>query len=224
MVAVLAALEGEIRLIAESAETLQPGKILGFPHWMGKFGGHSVLFGVTGAGKSLASLMTGQYLDHFDPEAVFFIGIAGALNPLYKIGDILVARDCVHYDIDLSPLGFLPGQIPGRQERIFPADPRLLKAAQSYCPRGLRLWTGRILTGDRFVKEIDPLFETLQGDAVDMEGASAALTASLANTPFLMIRMISDKAGQSAPAKFKAMARLSAERCGGLLSHILKEF
>ena len=222
MVMILAAMAGEIRRLAESAEALRLGDIQGFPHWEGKFGDHSVLFGVTGAGKSLASLMTGRYLDRFAPEAVFYIGIAGALNPLYRPGDILTARDCIHHDIDLTPLGLPRGQIPGRHERVFPADPGLLKAAGEYRPRGFRLWTGRILTGDRFVVTADPFFETLRGDAVDMEGASAALAASLAGTPFLLIRMISDQVGQNLPTGLGKMMRRSAERCGALVTHLLE--
>lgn len=223
MVLILAAMEGEISGVVARTENPRQGELLGYPYWEGVYQDHPVVFGITGAGKSLASLMTGRYLALFSPDEVIFIGIAGALNPLYRPGDLLLVRDCLHYDIDLSPLNLPVGQIPGRKERIFPANAQLLKAAAGYRPKGFRLWTGRVLTGDGFVTEDRPLFHSLEGDAVDMEGASAALAAHLSGTPFLMVRMISDRVGQSGGVSgLGRMMRRAGERCGDILDHIFR--
>lgn len=222
MILVLAALEKEMEGFLTGEEVKLPEVLPGYSCWKGSVSGHEAVFALTGAGKTQASLMTGLYLRQFAPEAVFFTGIAGALNPDYRTGDLLLARDCLHHDIDLSALGIPTGQIPGRGERIIPADPALLNAACSFRPRGYRLWTGRVLTGDTLVTVLEPGMAALEGDGVDMEGASAAFAAGLFSVPFLMVRLISDRVGaEGGGGGISRMMRLAGERCADVISHIV---
>lgn len=224
MILILTALEKEMSGFLSGMEEELPGILPGYSCRRGTLSGHETVLGVTGAGKTQASLMTGLYLRRFAPRAVFFAGIAGALNPAYRTGDLLVARDCLHHDINLSSLGIPTGQIPGRPERVFPADPVLLGAGLSFHPGGYRLWTGRILTGDTLVTAMDPEMAALEGDAVDMEGASAAFAAGLFSVPFLMVRLISDRVGSEGSGRGVArMMRLAGERCANVITHILNQ-
>jgi len=221
MILILTALEKEMEGFLSGSEQKLPAVLPGYSCWRGRFSENEAVFAVTGAGKTQASLMTGLYLRLFAPRAVFFAGIAGALNRDFRTGDVLLARDCLHHDIDLSALGIPIGQIPGRGERIFPADPTLLKAGLSFHPRGYRLWTGRVLTGDTLVTTRDPTLAALEGDAVDMEGASAAFAAGLFSVPFLMVRLISDRVGSDGGGGgISRMMRLAGERCAAVIGHI----
>lgn len=61
---------------------------------------------ISGVGK-VASAFTAQYLlTLYQPKFVIFTGVAGALNPEYQIGDIVIARDTVQHDMDGRGLGF----------------------------------------------------------------------------------------------------------------------
>ena len=224
MILILTALEKEMAGFLSGGEEALPGVLPGYSCRKGIVSGHEAVWGVTGAGKTQASLMTGLYLRHFAPKAVFFAGIAGALNPAYRTGDVLVAGDCLHHDIDLSALGIPIGQMPGRPERVFSADSALVEAALSFRPGGYRLWTGRVLTGDTLVTAGDPGMAALEGDAVDMEGASAAFAAELFSVPFLMVRLISDRVGSEGSGRgVSRMMRLAGERCGAVIRHILND-
>jgi nucleoside phosphorylase len=66
-----------------------------------------------------------------------------------------------------------------------------------------------VLTGDQFITNKEQttysyMREELQGDAVDMEGASVAYVCKKLNTPFILVRTISDKANSEAPENFEA--------------------
>ncbi len=64
---------------------------------------------------------------------------------------------------------------------------------------------GRILTGDRFVN--DPTYTAacrseLKGSCIDMEAAAVAQTCAWLKIPWLVVRVISDKADHSSPVDF----------------------
>ncbi|MBN2051130.1 MAG: hypothetical protein JW760_11830, partial [Spirochaetales bacterium] len=62
----------------------------------------------------------------------------------------------------------------------------------------------------------------LKGDAVDMEGAAAALPAYLGRVPYLLIRSISDQV-RSGPVKgFRGIVRQGSARCLELVRWILR--
>ena len=222
MVLILTALEKEMEGFLSGTEAELTPLLPGYPCRQGRVAGKDAVWGVTGAGKTQAALMTGLYLRQFSPEALFFAGIAGALNRDYRTGDLLLVRDCLHHDIHMPSLGIPVGQMPGRGERLFTADPDLFEAGLSYHPKGYKMRTGRILTGDTLVTAPDPGLGALGGDAVDMEGASAAFAAGLFSVPFLMIRLISDRVGSAEAGRgISRLMKLSGQRCAAAIAHIL---
>ena len=47
----------------------------------------------SGVGKVYAAMTTQWLIQEFQPSAVLFTGVAGALNPSYEVGDIVLAQD-----------------------------------------------------------------------------------------------------------------------------------
>jgi adenosylhomocysteine nucleosidase len=171
------------------------------------FGKHCVT-AISGVGK-VASAFTAQYLlVLYQPKFVVFTGVAGALNPDYQIGDIVIAQDTVQHDMDGRGLGFPRGEVPYSGQRFFDSNKQLLDIAEkTQCAH--RVHIGRVLTGDQFITNKEQtkysyMHEELQGDAVDMEGASVAYVCKKLNTPFILVRTISDKANSEAPENFEA--------------------
>ncbi len=184
-----------------------------------------VIAGACGVGKSMTALSLQYLIDRFSPERIIYTGIAGALNPAYEIGDIIVAKDCVQYDFDVTSLGFPLGEVPFSGLRFFPSDEELLTAASSFVPASGKLHTGRICTGDSFLGPIQEarirsLRDELSGDAVDMEGAAAGMAAIVNRVPFLLVRTISDKAGEKTPKGFKKIIKRGAENFLSIVLHL----
>ena len=89
-----------------------------------------LILGTSGVGKVAAAMTTQKIIDLYDPRCILFTGLAGALNPAYEIGDLILADRCIQYDIDASELGFPAGTIPYTDYHTFTPDETLLKLAQ----------------------------------------------------------------------------------------------
>ena len=104
----------------------------------------------------------------------------------------------------------------------------LFDAAMSYKCSDAKIISGRILTGDQFITEKSDekrkLFtDTLEGDAVEMEGASVGFTAFMNDIPFVLVRVISDRADGNAPKNFKSFLNKSSVRITEIVNHILEK-
>jgi 5'-methylthioadenosine/S-adenosylhomocysteine nucleosidase len=186
--------------------------------------GHEIVAVQTGVGKVLSAIVTQHLIDAFSPSAVIMSGVAGALNPGLEKGDILIGTDSIQHDMDATRFGFKRGQIPYTNYHIIPSDRMLLEIARSYKKENLK--EGRILTGDQFFTgRLDPRFsylsEELEGDAVEMEGAAAGLTAMVNGVPFLLIRVISDMADGSEKGHYLDFIKSASSRSFDLIEHIL---
>lgn len=182
-----------------------------------------------GVGKVFSALVSQHLIDAFSPCGLIFTGVAGALNPAYQIGDVVISRDCIQHDVDGKGLGFDRGHILYTDYKVFIAEARWVKAAlqnNSLPQKGHRIWEGRILTGDQFMTR-ETIFhqqyltEELCGDAVEMEGAAMAQVCAVNGVPFLLVRTISDKADGDAAENFGQFLPVIAENSFSVIETIL---
>jgi hopanoid-associated phosphorylase len=136
---------------------------------------------ISGADGELLARRLEEAIAGHKPKGIVSFGIAGALAPLLKIGDVIVATHVVHGD-----------------ER-YPADAQWLAALRAKLPRAVPA----ILAGhDQIVSHVDGkrrLFALSGAHAVDMESHIAARTAHRHGIPFVAIRTISDAANRGLP-------------------------
>ncbi len=188
--------------------------------------GKNVVITKSGIGKVYAAMVCERLIDEFNPSAVIFTGLGGALNRDLEIGDIVVSKDCIQHDLDAEALGFQRGEIPYTEHRVFPADSRLLELALSTKIEDNKIISGRILTGDQFItkremKDHQYLMDELKGDAIEMEGGAVAQVCTLNEIPFLIVRTMSDKANGDAVSDFNKFAEVVAKNSYLVISHIL---
>lgn len=185
----------------------------------------NVILGTVGIGKAMTAMNIQRAIDTYHPCKIIFIGLAGALNPEYNIGDLVLGSDTVFYDMDATSLTFERGEIPFTKMRYLSADPQLLQLASTYTREGQALHKGRILTGDTFVTTTDrtKLHDELKGDAVEMEGASVALVAIINKIPHLIIRLISDRADGKARVDFVRFLPQASAKLFDILQYLLQK-
>ena len=214
----------EIDLIKKSVQNAERKNWNGWEFVRGTLAGREIVAVQTGVGKVLAALVTQHLIDEYSPSAIIMTGIAGSVNPEIRRGDILVGRDCMQHDMDATLFGFKRGQIPYTDYRIIDSDPALVETALAY--GGEKIRSGRILTGDQFISkagtsEFAYLTEELGGDAVEMEGAAAGLTAKVNGIPFLLVRVISDNADGEAKGNYLKFLAKASERSFHLIEYML---
>ncbi len=183
-----------------------------------------------GIGKVNAGICTQILADIFEVTHIINTGVAGSLNPALNIGDILVSEKALQHDMDSTPLGFLPGQIPGL-DAAFSADKAMMETAVSVCKKvnpELHVMTGLVVSGDQFISDKETknrLVRIFHGDCAEMEGASVAQVAYLNKLPFVIIRAISDKADNSAgETDYPAFAKQAAEHGAKTVVEFVRNF
>jgi len=227
MIAIIGAMDGEIKEILTHTDMQQSREWNGFQFHTGLFENKKVVVAKGGVGKVMIAMLTQKLIDEYAPEMIIFTGIAGALNPELEVGDIVVARDCMQHDLDATALGFKRGEVPYSPHYIQKTDETLYQIAMRYAPDGHNVKSGRILTGDQFIttastQQATFLRDKLGGDAIEMEGASLGLVSELNEIPFLIIRTISDKADKKAHVDFsKFLPEASKANCQ-MLRHIFQ--
>ena len=233
----------ETELLVAQLKNPRPLKVEGLDFTLGELRGQKVVLARVGFGKVNAALAATLLREHFRPRALIFTGNAGALNPAYVQGDVIVGTLITHHDFGMvTPGGFEHWRTrnPITNERnplYFPAEERLLRAARGAAKQvklaridpnaGARdpaVHEGIIVTGDVFVA--DPaksraLRESFRADAVEMEGAAVAQVCWQFRVPCLVVRSVSDRADGGAIVEYDKFVKLAAANSSLFVSELV---
>ena len=218
MLGIIGAMDEEVAKLKEKMEQVHIIEKAGMQFYRGTLCDHEVVVVKCGVGKVHAAMCTQAMIDLFPVDGIVNTGIAGSLNADINIGDIVLAKDALEHDMDVSALGYAPGINPDLKddENIFKTDEKMLELALTAAKRAelsIKVFTGRVVSGDQFIssKEVrDRLIKEFQGDCAEMEGASIAHGAYLNGIPFVIIRAISDKADDSAEMDYPTFEKAAA--------------
>jgi adenosylhomocysteine nucleosidase len=209
-------------------EVISAKEVLGVDFYICKISGKNVIVARSRVGKVNAAICAQVLVDLFGVDYVINTGVAGALSSDLGIGDIVISRDLVHHDFDVTALGDPPGVNSSLPESFFKADDGLIGLAESACHAVIgtqRTFVGRIASGDVFIADanaknrVERLFKAL---CVEMEGAAVAQTCFLNQLPFVVIRSISDNADGGAYSSFERFARDAANNSCAVVERMLE--
>ena len=179
----------------------------------------------TGVGKVAAAAATTGAILRERPDALVFVGIAGGLAPDLKTLSVVVAHDAAQWDVDLTAINGTPHGTLNDGRRFIPLDEtgsRLALEAGQRLGYGTKL--GRVVSGDSFLADSEKaawLRETFEADAVEMEGAAALQVASDHGVPMVLIRVISDGAGDDAAGTYTSFMDEAANRAANVVAGFL---
>lgn len=166
-------------------------------------------------GKVAAALTTAHLILNYDVDLIIFIGVAGAIDPSLKIGDIVIADSLIQHDMDAYPF-CQKYELPLLKIKECTPDPQLTYLAeqaslqfvnQDLIPLPILnefsishplVKTGLVITGDQVISK-DLQKATLREQlpsalCVEMEGASVAQVCYEYGIPYAVVRIISDYA------------------------------
>lgn len=207
-VGIIGAMEPEVKILREAMQNPEVLTKAGFTFYTGELAGNTVTLVQSGIGKVASTIATTLLIDNFNPDCVINTGSAGGFDPSLSVGDVVISSEVRHHDVDVTAFGYEIGQVP-QMPAGFTAHPKLVEAAEQTIAQisEVKTLVGLICTGDSFM--CDPVrIDKARSDfptmlAVEMEGASIAQTCFALNTPFVVIRSMSDIAGKESPQSFE---------------------
>lgn len=202
-------------------------------------------------GKVAAAATAVTMIERFKADLLLFTGVAGAVDPALRIGDIVIADALLQHDMDV---GALPGlrrfEIPLLGVDRFPVPAPLVEKARASAEHYVhermaseieaqalaefeidtpRVRTGLVASGDRFMAdeaELARLREALPGLlCVEMEGAAVAQIGYEYGVPVVVMRAISDKANAGAVIDFpRFVSRVATPLTCGMTERLIEEW
>lgn len=227
-IAVIGAMEPEVLgLISEMGEH-ETECISGIEVHIGKIYDKTVAVARCGIGKVFAALCAEVLILKYSPSLVVNSGVGGALARDLKTGDIIIAADLCQHDMDTSAIGDPVGLVSGINKIYFEADKRAQKILLDAAGKlDLVARAGRVATGDKFIasaKDKARITEIFSADACEMEGCAIAQTAFVNNTPFAVVRAISDSADGEATMDYPTFMPIAAKNSQNLTLALIKEW
>ncbi|PSQ97221.1 MAG: 5'-methylthioadenosine/adenosylhomocysteine nucleosidase [Bacteroidetes bacterium SW_9_63_38] len=221
----MSAMQEEIDLYLDTCAIADTHARAGLTVHEAHYHGHDLVLVKAGVGKVNTAMCTQLLIDQFGVHTVICTGTAGALHDDLEVGDIVVAEDCVQHDLDVSFLGLPRGAVPFADLRFFEAAPALVERACDVDLPDHHVRTGRICTGDTFIQDSgarDAIRDELGGACVEMEGAAVGQVCTLNDTPFLLVRAVSDHADGRSDVDFQAFLEEAAHSSARIVLHLLK--
>ena len=219
-IGIIGALEQELDILKSSLEIVSIIKIAGIEYVDGIYNNKKVILAKCGVGKVNAAVCAQILVERYRPGCIINTGVAGAIYDGLNIGDIIISKDLVMHDFNVSAI-FPDYKIP---EKYTVADEGLIKIASDSAEilkkDGIAIHVGRIATGDYFICEsemknaIRTEFEAL---CVEMEGAAVAQTCWMNGIPFVIVRAVSDKADEEAGFAFEKFILEASKNSGRMI-------
>lgn len=226
LVGIIGAMEQEIALLKQQLSNAKTVQIASFEFHLGELNGVNVVLVQSGIGKVTAAVATTLLISQFKPDCVINTGSAGGFDAELEVGDIVISSEVRHHDVDVTAFGYEPGQVP-RLPAAFTAHPALIQAAEQ-CIAALgfcKTKKGLITTGDVFMCDPERIAKTRATFptmlAVEMEGAAIAQVCHQLNTPFVVIRSLSDIAGKESPTSFDAYLEVASRNSSAMVMALL---
>ena len=225
-IAIMGAMPEEITPLLEIIGEHETISYAANKYYKGKYAGLDVVVAYSKIGKVNAALTASTLIEKFGAEKLLFSGVAGAVSPELKVGDLIIASKLAQHDLDITAFGHPYGFVPEGKQFV-DADKSLnalaLKVASSL---DLKLKEGVIATGDQFIANVerkDWIEATFKADALEMEGASVAVVCDALEVPFFVLRAISDAADMDASFSFDEFLESSAQISADFIMKMVKE-
>ena len=213
-IAIMGAMPEEVAPILERLENYKTTEYAGNKYYEATYNGIELVIAYSKIGKVFSALTASTMIEHFGATKLLFSGVAGAVSPELKVGDLIVATKLSQHDLDITVFGHPFGYVP--EGSVFvEADKYLIEISKLVAKEmGKSVVEGIIATGDQFIANQEKknwIGSTFGADALEMEGGSVAVVCNALGVDFFILRAISDAADMDASFSFDEFLETSAK-------------
>jgi adenosylhomocysteine nucleosidase len=234
-VGILCALPEEQELLVAALGDPPPLPGRGLDARRGRLDGRDVVVARAGVGKVKAAATATLLVERLGCRALVLSGVAGGLGEELGIGDLVIADRVIDIDYgrltDAGRIVYQPGALPLPELRPEPgfrlAEALLVRILERVEATELTARLGTILTGDAFLASArvrDELATEWDALAIEMEGSAVCGVAERFGVPWLVVRAVSDRAGEESVEDFAAFVASAAASSARLVRELLPVF
>ncbi|QOQ98087.1 5'-methylthioadenosine/adenosylhomocysteine nucleosidase [Helicobacter winghamensis] len=226
IIGVIGAMREEITPLLEHYKDYETLAFGGNTFYKVALGSKTLIIACSRIGKVHSALTASTMILHFGCERIIFNGVAGGINPSYKIGDLVLAGKLCQHDVDITIFGHPFGYFS--EGKVFTESDSVLNGLAKAVAKenGINLYEGIVATGDQFIgskERKEWIKKEFNADAIEMEGASVAVVCDNLNTPLCVIRAISDNAGDEALVSYEEFLESSARVSASLVIKMIEK-
>ena len=226
---IISAMSNEVSLLLEETDVERVDTIGGVEYNVGKLRGENVVIAQAGIGKVMSSSGVTAMLNNYPISKVIFTGIAGGVGDETQVLDEVIATRLVQHDFGMTTdEGFKWYEGNDGFTQYFECDEDLVNMAYDAAVAVVgedHAFKGTIATGDQFIASeqyVDILQKDFDALACEMEGAAIGMVCTQYDTPFVVIRAMSDKADGKAHETYDNMADIAADNSSKILIQMLE--
>lgn len=192
MILIIGAMQEEVDALVKRMNNVKHETIQSIALVQGTLANKDVSVALSGVGKVNAAFVATTLIQDLKPEHVINIGSAGGLLDGQKVGDVVVAKTLQYHDLDIGPNTHTDPRF------IFACSHDLVNHAITILKtHDIAYHQGLIVTGDQFITKHQPQFKTIQANfpqaiCVEMEAAAIGAVCARTQTPFIVLRSLSD--------------------------------
>ena len=227
MVGLIGAMAVEVENLMAQVEGKQETRIGMDVFVSGRLFGQEAVLAFCGPGKVNAALCAQSMIQHFHPEWVLNLGVAGAGENGVSIGDMVIATAAVQHDCDTSPIGDPVGLVSKINLVELPCDAalreKLVKAAGVL--ENVNVHEGIIATGDQFINKGEVrrrIHDQFGAKAVEMEGGAVAHACYMHGVPCGVLRSVSDQADGHSDMDYPTFLKMAADHSVKVVEALLR--
>lgn len=216
MIGIIGALDVEIEGIKNIMNNIEEKVFSSITYTSGKIRNQKCVLAMCGVGKVNAAICAQTMILKYHPDEIICLGIAGSLSNDVKCMDVIVSKDTVQYDIDLTTFGDEKGFVQGPDRVRFPSAEYLVDGLVDIVKQdGLSYHVGTMATGDTFIadvrlsREVSDVFDAI---ACDMESGSIGHVCYINGIPYVAVKTISDDASIDGCADYLLLKKIAAKR------------
>lgn len=225
-IGIIGAMDIELEEIKKNMTVSETITIAGMEFLKGTIGDTNVVLVKCGIGKVFASACTQAMILTFKPDYIINTGVCGSLTGELKTGDVVLGEKVLQYDMDTSAVGDPIGLISGINKIYFDCDDTLTSMIEAILKeKNITYKKGVIATGDKFINDSN-LVSKLRADfnAVggDMESGSIGHVCYINDTPFAILRSMSDSADENSNEDYGVSLDFAVRTNVGVIMELLK--
>ena len=150
-IAIMGAMQEEISPLLSYFKDYKTIEFAKNKYYLTQYKGLELIIAYSKIGKVNASLTATTLIEKFGAQKLLFSGVAGAINPNLKIGDLVIATKLAQHDLDITAFGHPHGFVPEGAVYV-QTDETLTDVAKSVAKaHNKAILEGIIATGDQFI-------------------------------------------------------------------------